>query len=122
VFSIPASGGAERQVTDGSGIVGAPAPTPDGTALLFARTVGGASATEVVHFALSDGKIGVVSSAEDSEPAISPDGRRLAVRSFRYADGSGDVVAVDASDGSHPIRVTASGASDGAPCFAPVPP
>ena len=119
---MPASGGAEVPVTSGSRIVGTPAPTPDGAALLFARTVSGTSSTEVVRFGLSDGTIRVVTSAEDSEPAISPDGRRLAVRSFRYADGAGDVVAVDAADGGHPVRVTAGGASDGAPCFAALPP
>jgi TolB protein len=119
VFSVPAGGGAATQVTTSSRIIGKPVVSPDGAALYYARTVSGSSSTEVVRFDLTTSAISVVTSHEDSEPAVDPTGGRLAVRSFR--NGSADLYLVDAADGAHPLAVTDDPASDGAPAFAPVP-
>jgi Tol biopolymer transport system component len=115
VWSAPAAGGDPEQVTTGSRIVGKPAPTPDGAALLFARTVAGGVAAEVVRLELASGIVAVVTSADDSEPAVAPAGDRVAVRSFRR--GHGDVVVLGL-DGSGAVALTDDEASDGAPAFA----
>lgn len=115
VWSVPAAGGTAVQVTTGSRIVGKPAVAVDGASIFYARTVAGGSATEVVRQDLAGGAIAVVSSQDDSEPALGPSGRHLALRSFR--GGSADIV-VAALDGTGPLFVTSDVASDGAPAFA----
>jgi TolB protein len=117
IFAVAASGGPATQITTGSRIIGRPAATPDGAALLFARRVSGGTATEVVRLDLGTGAATVVTSQDDSEPAISPDGSRIALRSFRSGDA--DLVVLDAAGGGHPVAITSDPASDGAPAFAP---
>jgi TolB protein len=117
VWSVPAAGGDPEQVTTGSGIIGKPAVTPDGAALLYARVVA-SGGTEVVRRELATGRLDVVTSADDSEPAPSPSGDRVAVRSYRA--GHADVVVV-ALDGAPAVPLTNDDASDGAPAFAPTP-
>lgn len=118
VFAVPAAGGDAAQVTTKSRIIGKPVVAPDGSALHYARTVSGGSTTEVVRFDLATSAIQIVSSLDDSEPAIDPSGGRLAIRSFR--SGSADLFVEDAADGAHPLALTADAASDGAPAFAPI--
>jgi TolB protein len=119
VWKVSPAGGEATQVTTGSRIIGKPAVTVDGTALLFARTISGSTLTEVVRLDLSSGQVvAVVSSLDDSEPAVSPDGTHLALRSFR--DGHADIV-VAALDGSGAVLLTSDGASDGVPAFALAP-
>jgi TolB protein len=118
VWAVPAAGGAAARVTTGSRIVGKPAVSPDGAALYFGRTVAGASdTTEVVRYDLATGATAVVSSQQDSEPAVSPRGDRLAVRSYR--SGHPDLWVVGAQDGSSAVQITGDSASDGLPSFAP---
>lgn len=121
LFSVPSTGGDATQVTDGSRINGRPIVAPDGASLYFARRISGSSSTEVVRFDLATSAVTVVSGPDESEPAISPDGTRLALRSFRWDGANADVIAVDAADGANPVRVTADPAPDGAPVFAPGP-
>lgn len=118
VWAIPANGGAAVQVTSRSRIVGKPAVAADGGSLLYARTVAGASTTELVRHELATGTVSVISSLDDSEPALSADGQRLALRSFRA--GHADVV-VAAIDGSGATLLTSDVPSDGAPAFARFP-
>jgi TolB protein len=118
VWSVPATGGAAVRVTTGSAIVGKPAVAPDGSALYYTRTTGG-NTTEIVRHELATGVVTVVTSESDSEPAVSPAGDRLAVRSFR--DGQADLFVVSALDGSGAVQITDDPASDGAPSFAPAP-
>lgn len=54
--------------------------------------------------------------AFESDIAWSPDGSRLAFKSYR--DGNDEIYLVDA-DGSNPINLTRDPASDGAPAFTP---
>ena len=119
VFSVPAAGGDATQVTTGSRIVGRPAVAPSGDALYYARTVSGSSSTEVVRFDLATSACAIISSQDDSEPAMDPSGGRIAIRSFR--SGTADLVVVDAADGAHAVPLTDDPASDGAPAFAPIP-
>jgi TolB protein len=117
VWSVPAAGGDPEQVTTRSGIIGKPAVTPDGAALLYARgAVSGRS--EVVRRELATGLVTVVTSADDSEPALAPSGRLVAVRSYRA--GHADLVVVWL-DGAPAVALTDDDASDGAPAFAPSP-
>jgi TolB protein len=120
VFAVPSSGGEATQVTSGSRIIGKPSVSPDGAALYFARRMG-SSSTEVVRFTLGTGAATVVSGADESEPAVSPDGTRLALRSFRYDASNADVIAVDATDGGRPARLTLDPAPEGSPAWAPGP-
>ncbi len=118
VWAVPAGGGDAVRVTTGSGIVGKPAVSADGASIVYARSIAGASGTEVVRQDLVTGSIAVVSSLDDSEPALSADGRLIAVRSFRA--GHADVI-VEAPDGSGAVFVTSDAPSDGAPAFAHMP-
>jgi TolB protein len=118
VWAVPAGGGAALRVTTRSRIVGKPAVTADGGSILYARTMAGASTTEVVRQDLSTGAVSVVSSLDDSEPAVSTDGERVALRSFRA--GHADVV-IEALDGSGATFLTSDAPSDGTPTFAPLP-
>lgn len=115
VWAVAAEGGEAVQVTTGSRIVGKPSVTPDAAALVYARTVAGASTTEVVRQSLASGDVEVLSSLDDSEPCVSPDGQLVALRSFRA--GHADVV-IAARDGSGAVFLTSDVASDGAPTFA----
>lgn len=119
IFAAPAAGGEALQVTTGSRIIGKPVVAPAGDALYHARTVSGASTTEVVRLDLATSTVQVVSSLDDSEPAVDPSGGRLALRTFRT--GSADLVLVDATDGGHAFALTADAASDGGAAFAPLP-
>jgi TolB protein len=116
VYAVPAGGGDATRVTTGSGIVGKPAVSPDGHDLYYTRSAS-SGGTEVVRYALAGGAIAVVTSQSDSEPAVSPAGDRLAVRSFR--DGQADLFVVGSGDGGSPVQITNDPASDGAPSFAP---
>ncbi len=118
VWAVPAAGGDAVRVTTASRIVGKPGVTADGASIVYARTIAGSSSTEVVRQELATGTVSIVSSLDDSEPALSPDGRRVAVRSFRT--GHPDLL-VEELDGSGAIPVTADVASDGAPTFAVMP-
>ncbi len=115
VWAVPAEGGAAVPITSRSRIVGKPAVAADGGSLLYARTVTGASTTELVRHDLSTGAATVLSRQDDSEPAVSEDGARVALRSFRA--GRADLV-VQALDGSGASFLTSDVASDGAPAFA----
>lgn len=115
VYWVPAYGGTVTRVTTGSGITGKPAVSPDGLALYYTRVVGGSA--QVVRHTLATGTTAVVTSQSDSEPALSPGGDRLAVRSFR--DGRANLWVVGALDGADPVQLTTDLASDGAPSFAP---
>lgn len=116
VYWVPSYGGTVTRVTTGSGITGKPAVSPDGLALYYARTPPG-SVSQVVRYTLATGAIEVVTNQSDSEPSVSPAGDRLAVRSFR--DGMANLWVVGALDGTDPVQLTTSLASDGAPSFAP---
>ncbi len=115
VWAAPAGGGDAFRVTTRSRIVGKPAVATDGASLVYARTIAGASTTEIVRQDLATGSITAISNLDDSEPAISGDGQRLALRSFR--GGHADVI-VEAIDGSGPLFLTSDEPSDGAPAFA----
>jgi TolB protein len=117
IWSVPAAGGDPEQVTTRSGIIGKPAATPDGAGLLYARSAA-SGGTEVIRRDLATGRLDVVTSADDSEPALAPAGDRVAVRSYRA--GHADVVVVPL-DGSPAVALTDDDASDGAPAFAPAP-
>jgi TolB protein len=118
VWKVPAAGGAAVQETSGSGIVGKPTVAADGAFILYARTVSGASTTQIVRRDLATPAESVVSSLDDSEPAVSGDGVTLALRSFRA--GHADVV-IQALDGSGATFLTSDVPSDGSPSFARFP-
>lgn len=117
VYAVPAAGGPDVRVTNRSGILGRPAISPDGKALYYARS--GAGGYEVVRRTLATGVVQAVTSQSDTEPSLSPDGDRLAVRSLR--SGFANVFVVSARDGSAAVQITADEASAGAPSFAPAP-
>jgi Tol biopolymer transport system component len=115
VYAVPVAGGATVRVTTRSGIIGRPAVSPDGAALYYTRS--GAAGTEVVRRAIATGAVTVVTSHGDSDPALSPAGDRLAVRSRR--DGGDELYVVNATDGSGAVRISSGAGSDGAPSFQP---
>jgi Tol biopolymer transport system component len=114
LFSTPAGGGPATQLTTGSRVIGR--PTAAAGALYHARTRAGSAATEVVRLDLSTRELTVVSGAGEAEPAISPDGGTLALRSSRFDASNADVIVMGV-DGSAPARVTSDPALDGAPVF-----
>jgi hypothetical protein len=93
--------------------------TPDGAALLYARTVSGSTATEIVRLDLATRGVTIVSSQDDSEPAVDPSGTLLALRSFR--SGAANLYVESTADGASSIPITDDAASDGAPAFRPDP-
>lgn len=115
LYAVPVAGGASVRLTTRSGIVGKPAVSPDGLALYYARPATGGN--EVVRLDLATGAVAVVSSARDAEPALSPAGDRLAVSSRRA--GGADLYVLDPANGAVRARITADGAANGAPSFAP---
>lgn len=116
VFAVAARGGAARQLTSGSRILGRPAAAPDGSALAWARA-DGASGSEVVVMSLTSGALRVVTSAGDSEPAFDPSGARLAVRTLRW--GVPAIALVDLASGGVVSRVNAPPGAAGTPAFSP---
>jgi dipeptidyl aminopeptidase/acylaminoacyl peptidase len=111
-----AGGGAVQIVPDAS----RPDWFPDGSRLVFDRSVG-----DEVWSAAPDGS-GLVQLADapgaaDAEPAVSPDGRRIAFSSFR--DGNFELYVMNA-DGSVEIRdtLTAAGVHDTGPDWQPIAP
>ncbi|MHC5064588.1 MAG: prolyl oligopeptidase family serine peptidase [Planctomycetota bacterium] len=90
LFVIPAEGGTPRQVTKGNfEHRGAPAWTPDGEALIFAanRRPGWeyeGRNTEIHRISLQDGSITTLTdrNGPDSNPIVSPDGRKIAYLGF----------------------------------------
>jgi acylaminoacyl-peptidase len=90
LFVLPADGGTPRQLTKGShDHVGIPAWTPDGKTLLVAgnRHPEGdydPLNTEIYEVALADGSITALTNRKgpDNNPAVSPDGHRVAFTGF----------------------------------------
>lgn len=94
-----------------------PAPAPDGRTLFYVS--GESGNLDIWAKDLWSGEIRRVTdhSADDSDPAVSPDGGRIAFASKRE-DAKGDLFLVSASGGS-PERLTGEETSDRSPTFAP---
>lgn len=112
VWSIARDGSNPQRITTGAGILGRPAVLPSGRALVFARRVAVDQGSELVELDLATSTPRVISSRNDSEPAVSADGALLVFTTLRY--GGADVVALNlARAGSDVVRVTAHPALDG---------
>jgi TolB protein len=116
VYRVPAAGGDAVQVTTGSGIVGKPAVSPDGTALAYARSAAG-STTEVVRYDLASGAATPLTGTGRSDPVFDPAGGRLALRVQYLLTTTIDLLPLD---GSGALRLTSGPGPDGAPAFAPL--
>ncbi len=94
-----------------------PSATPDGRAVVFTASEGGS--VDVWKKVLATGELVRLTdhSAEDEDPAVSPDGKRVAFIS-RRDDAKGDVF-VMRIDGSDLRRVTHEQAAERAPAWAP---
>jgi len=122
IWRMPAGGGAATVVTQQGRVVGRPAVTPDGKALVFARRLAAAAdQTELVWLELESGAVSVISGPGDSEPAISADGRWLAFTTLRFDNPELVLWALPAggppASGSTPTRLTTNAAIDGTPTF-----
>jgi Tol biopolymer transport system component len=122
IWRMPAGGGAATVVTQQGRVVGRPAVTPDGQALVFARRLAAAAdQTELVWLELAGGAVSVISGPGDSEPAISADGRWLAFTTLRFDNPELALWALPAggppASGSTPTRLTQLDAIDGTPTF-----
>ena len=89
IFTVPASGGTPRQVTNGDYDHGATQWSPDGQAIIFSATrkpeadyLRGGS--EVYALSLKDGQIRALTDRDgpDSNPQVSPDGRFIAYTGY----------------------------------------
>jgi TolB protein len=118
VWAMDASGANQRAVAGGSAILGRPAVSPDGKTIAFARLTP-SQVSAVVLLDIAAGNARTLTAQDDSEPAFSPRGDRLAITSLRY--GNPEVLIVEAADGSVAARLTSDPAIDGAPAFAPDP-
>lgn len=122
LWRMPAGGGAATIVTQQGRVVGRPAVTPDGTALVFARRLAtAADQTELVWLELASGVVTVISGPGDSEPAVAADGRWLAFTTLRFGNPELLLLALPASGpparGATPTRLTTSAAVDGTAAF-----
>jgi Tol biopolymer transport system component len=96
---------------------GAPNWTPDSRAIVFAAETGEAPADIWMMDADGSGRTRLTEHpANDTNPAVSPDGSRIAFESDR--DGSTEIYVMDRS-GTNVQRLTRSAASDGAPAWSP---
>jgi Tol biopolymer transport system component len=112
--------GAPEQLTSGSALVGRPTVAPDGLSFAYTRAAG-LSPTAVVIHPLSAGLVTsgdrVVSGQADSEPAFSPAGDVLAVKTARYSPAAGDIVLLDVATGVVLERLTSGASMVGNPAF-----
>jgi len=112
--------GAPEQLTSGSALVGHPTVAPDGLSFAYTRAAGLAATAVVIH-RLSAGLVTsgdrVVSDHADSEPAFSPAGDVLAVKTARYSAATGDVVLLDVATGAVLQRLTGGASLVGSPAF-----
>ena len=89
IFSVPATGGTPRQLTNGDYDHGAPQWSPDGQTIIFSATrkpdaeylPGG---SEVYALSVKDGQIRALTDRDgpDSNPQVSPDGRFIAYTGY----------------------------------------
>lgn len=111
----------QGRVTSGSalpdnGLLGRPALSADGRWLAYTRaSATPGSASKIVLHDLQDGSERTLSDHGDSEPAFSPDGARLAVRTTRF--GLTDVVLLDVGTGDLVRRLTDGTRLVGTPTF-----
>jgi TolB protein len=117
IFKIPAAGGAAVRVTFGSGIIGKPALSSDGSRLAYTRLSGGT--TDVVLYdplGLTSSSIRIAGAAE---PAFDPGGGRLAVRA-PYGGSMTHIALVPLPAGGTADQLSTGGGPDGEPAFAPL--
>lgn len=109
LYVMDSSGGGQRKVAALSSLVGRPAPSPDGRQLVYAALV--APETPGLFVIDAGGGPGrAIGPVNSSEPAWSPDGRRLLFTSWQ--DGNAEVYSMDASGGDV-RRLTTNPAADG---------
>ncbi len=117
LFAVPAEGGTPRRLTDGPYDHGDPAWTPDGRHLLVVSNRRDdweydPQNTEIYEIALADGSIRALTDRHgpDEQPAVSPDGTKIAYRGFddRYQGFQVRHLYVMDRDGSNPRRLTES--------------
>ena len=131
IVVIDAKGGNRAEVTRPRRAVadGEPAWSPDGRLIAFTRvtvTADGKLESTLMTVAPDGGGERVVT-LDAAEPAWSPDGRRIAYasraeRSLRACFGSctpGGEIYVVLADGTEPVRLTTSAATDRSPAWAP---
>lgn len=119
IWRMTRDGEQQAPVTQGAAIIGRPAPTPDGQALAYARSLPGGTSSEIVRLTLDSGAIEVLVEADASEPAFSADGRWLAFATRRFGDP--ELALLELGTGGAPRRLTTDPALEGAPCFSPAP-
>lgn len=120
IWRMTRSGAQQAPVTQGAAIIGRPAPTPDGQALAYARSLPGDASSEVVRLSLASAASEVLVEADASEPAFSADGRWLAFTTRRYGDP--ELALLELGTGGVPQRMTTDPFVEGASCFSPAPP
>jgi TolB protein len=119
VWKVPSTGGSATQVTVGSGLLGRPAPTPDGTGIGYARPATGSAFSEVVIQDLATGAIRVISSQRDGPPTFDRTGSQMVVASNR--SGYPALWLLDVASGAVVRQLTTESENVGAASFGPFP-
>ncbi len=119
IYAMASDGSGQRVVGQSSGILGRPAVSPDGGALVYTRRVAGTQSGEIVRFDLESGDLTVLTSESDSEPSYGLAAGKLAFVTARF--GLPEVMLLDVDDPATQVRLTEHSAIDFAPSVVLIP-
>jgi Tol biopolymer transport system component len=117
VWSVKPDGSNATQITHGTDLLGGIAVSPDGLTIAYTPT---STPTQVAFYTLASASTQPFSTMDDSEPAFSSDGTRLAMTTARYAIDNLEIVIVDVPGATNLFRLTNSPGIDGQAALQPI--